>query len=94
MASDAGRTIPVRVGTSFTVELRSPGESFSEPTESGAKVLEALARSRSGAAAEGYYRALAPGRVQIRAVERPLCRRGRACPMFIRLWFVTVLVSR
>ena len=84
----------MRVGATFTLELRAPRRSFSEPRESGAKVLELIAASRSGSAAEAYYRALAPGRVVLRSVERPVCRPGRACPLFLVLWEVTVLVRR
>lgn len=92
MASEEGRTIPVRVGETFTVELRAPGKSFGDPVQSGTKSLQLIAASRSDAAAEAYYRALAPGRVLLRATERPICKRGRACPLFIELWRVTVLV--
>ncbi len=93
--ADEGRTITVHVGASFTLELRAAGRSFSEPTQSGAKALQTLARSRSGAAAEAYYRALAPGTAVLRSAERPLCRRGPvACPLYIVLWQVRVRVVR
>lgn len=91
-AAERYRTISVRVGATFTLELRAPRRSFSEPMESGAKVLELIGSSRSGGAAEAYYRALAPGSVELRSVERPVCRPGRACPLFLVLWEVTVLV--
>ncbi len=94
MADDDGRTITVRVGQSLTLELKARGRSFGEPTESGAKVLERIGASRSGSAAEAYYRAVGPGRVQLRALERPLCGRGRACPQFIELWQIQVRVVR
>jgi hypothetical protein len=92
-AADEGATIDVRVGETFTLELRAPRRSFSEPTQSGAKALELIGASRSGAAAEAYYRALAPGRVLLRSVERPLCRRRVACPQYLVLWQVQVLVG-
>jgi hypothetical protein len=93
-ANDEGRTITVRVGETFTLELKASGRSFGEPTESGAKALELIGASRSGSAAEAYYRAVSIGRIWLRAPERPLCRRGRACPMFIELWQVQVRVVR
>ncbi len=91
-AAERGRTITVRVGAIFTLDLRAPRRTFSEPSQSGAKVLELIAASRSASAAEASYRALAPGRAELRSVERPVCRPGRACPLFLVLWEVTVLV--
>jgi hypothetical protein len=93
-AADEGRTIAVRVGASFTVELRAPRRSFGPVSVSGAKALELIGASHSGAAAEAYYRALAPGRVVLRSAERPVCVRGRACPEFILLWQAYVLLTR
>lgn len=91
-AADRGRTITVSVGATLTVELRAPRRSFSRPTVSGAKVLALIGSSQSAGAAEAHYRALAPGRAVLRSVERPVCARGRACPEFLLLWQVSVLV--
>ena len=95
MAADNGRTFTLRAGATFTVELRARGRSFSEPTVSSARVLQTLARSRSGGAAEAYYRASAPGTVTIRATERPVCNRAArlACPQLVQLWQVRVRVT-
>jgi len=94
MAGDDGRTFTVRVGAHFTVELRAAHRTFTAPTESGAKVLELIGASHSGGAAEAYYRALAPGHALLRALERPVCTPGRACPDFVVLWEVQVHVVR
>ena len=94
MADDSGHTFTVRVGAYFTVELRAAHRTFSVPAVSGAKVLELVGSSHSGGAAEAYYRALAPGRVTLRAFERPQCTPGTACPDFILLWTVQVHVVR
>ena len=92
-AADANRTIVVHVGATFTVELRAPRHTFSEPVLSGAKALRLIAASRSGAAAEASYRAVAPGRVRLRSAERPVCRLHRACPLYVLLWQAEVLVK-
>ena len=94
MADDDGRTFTVRVGAYFTVELRAAHRTFSAPSESGAKALELIGASHSGGAAEAYYRALAPGHAVLRALERPVCTPGRACPDFVLLWEVQVHVVR
>ena len=94
VAAQGGRTVAARVGWTVTLALHAPGRVFAAPTRSGANVLRALAPARLlGGAVQVSYRAIAPGRALLRAAERPLCRAHRACPQFIALWQVTVLVS-
>jgi len=93
-AADDHHTVTVRVGQTFTVELQGARRTFSALTVSGEKVLERIGNSRSGAAAEGYYRAIAPGNATLHALERPICSHVEACPMFILLWRAQVHVVR
>ncbi|HMD51622.1 MAG TPA: hypothetical protein VKG62_02825, partial [Solirubrobacteraceae bacterium] len=75
--------------------LGAPARQFSAPRQYGGNVLQALGRPReSGSELIAGFRAVRPGTVQLRATERPVCRAGTACPDYLALWTLTVLVNR
>ncbi|MGA2453938.1 MAG: hypothetical protein ABSG93_10490 [Solirubrobacteraceae bacterium] len=92
--SDDNRTVTVGVGWTVDVQLRSPGLTWSVPTEPGSHLLRQVgAARRDGGAAQVAYTAIASGHTELRALERPLCAAGRACPQFIVLWQVRIHVT-
>lgn len=90
---DDGRTVSVGVGWAVVVDLRAPESVWSVPTEVGARLLRQVAVRRESDAVQVAYTARAPGRTELRSLQRPLCHPGRVCPQFIVLWQVRVHVS-
>jgi hypothetical protein len=93
-ASANGQTVVVGVGWRVGVDLQGSERAWSAPVEGGADLLRQVAGvRRDGGAVQVAYTAVAPGRTDLRATERPLCRPGRMCPQFILLWQVHIQVS-
>jgi len=80
-------------GWTVTLRLYSPAKRFSEPSERGARILRITAASRRGYSSQATYSAVKVGDTVLRAVERPICTPGRACPQFAQLWQVHVHVT-
>ena len=90
-----GHTVQLTVGWRLTLRLGAPGRRFSAPSQSGGEVLQALGPPRrSGNEVTAVFRAARPGTVQLRATERPVCRAGTPCPLYLALWTLTVRVNR
>ena len=90
-----GHTVQLRPGWTLTLRLGASGRTFGAPRQSGGNVLEALGRPhQSGSELIASFRAVRAGTAQLRATERPLCRPGTACPDYIALWTLTVVVKR
>ena len=90
-----GHTVRLRPGWTLTLRLGAPRRTFSAPRQYGGNVLETLGRThQSGSELIAGFRAVRPGTAQLRATERPVCRSGAACPDFIALWTLTVVVER
>lgn len=93
-SDDDGHTVTVAVGWTVGVDLRTPNSLWSVPSQSHARVLRQIgALRRSGGAVQVAYKAVAPGRTELRALERPACRPGQMCPQFILLWRLYVRVT-
>jgi hypothetical protein len=93
-ASDNGRTVAVAVGWTVEVDLRAPNSAWSDPMELGARLLRQRGEvGRAAGEVRVAYSARAPGKTELRAFERPLCRPARACPQFILVWLVHLRVS-
>ena len=89
-----GHTVRLKPGWTLTLRLGAPGRTFSAPRQYGGDVLETLGRThRSGSELIAGFRAVRAGTAQLRATERPVCRSGAACPDFIALWTLTVVVE-
>ncbi len=89
-----GHTVTLGVGWTVTLDLHAPNSAWSDPSELGARLLRQIgAVRRDGGTVEVTYRAVAPGRTGLRALERPVCPPTRACPQFILVWEVHVRVT-
>jgi hypothetical protein len=91
---DDDHTVTVALGWTVDVELRSTGLTWGAPSEPGRRLLHQVGAARldDGAAAVTYT-AVAPGHTELRALERPVCAAGRACPQFVVLWQVQIHVT-
>ncbi len=90
-ASSGGRTVTVGVGWTVTVELRGHERQWSALSQYGEQILRQLgAVKRQAGSVQAAYEAIAPGRTELRALERPVCLPGRICPQFILLWLLRV----
>ena len=93
-SSANGHEVEVKVGWTLAVDLHAPGMLWSDPVELGARLLREIGPvRRNGGAVEVRYRTVAPGRTDLRAFERPVCRPRRVCPQFIVVWEVHLRVS-
>jgi len=89
-----GQTVRLRPGWTLTLRLGAPGRKFGAPRQYGGNVLQTLGPAHeSGSELIARFRAVRRGRAQLRATERPVCRSGTACPDYIALWTLTVVVQ-
>jgi hypothetical protein len=94
-ASANERTIALGVGWTVEVVLSTPNGIWSGPVEQGPRLLRQLGEvRRAGGSASVAYRSASPGRTELRAFERPLCRPGRVCPQYILVWRLHIRVSK
>ena len=92
--SAGGHTVTVGVGWTVGINLHAPNSAWSGPSELGARLLRQIGGvRRGGGAVEVAYRAVAPGRTELRASERPVCPPARMCPQYILLWEVHIRVT-
>ncbi len=88
--ADNGHTISLRVGQTFLVALGNTLDwnvTVADPTIVSRVVNVLVVRG-----AQGLYRANAPGQTTLTATGRPICAPGQACPMFIQLVKVNLVV--
>jgi hypothetical protein len=89
-----GRTVAVGVGWVVEVDLYAPNSTWSDPVALAPRLLRQSGEVRRvDGGVSVAYRAIAPGKTELRAFERPLCRPARACPQFILVWLVHIRVS-
>jgi hypothetical protein len=92
--TDGGHTVHVRVGHTLQVTLGGPALRWSGLHQVGPVLLR-----RSGpivqhnGAIAATYRAVKAGHTTLRAGGAPTCNPGRACPQFVLLWQVRVVVG-
>jgi hypothetical protein len=92
--ADGGHRVHVVVGQTVTVELSGSSLRWSGLRQVGPDLL----RQRGATAARGgtltaSYVAKGVGRTALRASGAPQCARGKACPQFIVLWQVQVVIA-
>jgi hypothetical protein len=92
--SDGGHTVHVRVGEKLTVGLSGATLRWSGLAQVGPHLLrrDGSETHRSGGLAASFT-AAAKGRTELRASGAPICAPGEACPQFILLWQVKVVVG-
>lgn len=93
-AADGGRTARARVGQRVELVLATAGQRWGEPRLIGHALVAVGAPRRSGIGWTAAYRAVRPGTAAVQATEQPSCAKGVACPQYVLLWRVQVLVSR
>jgi hypothetical protein len=91
---DGGHSVHVKEGQTVTVGLGGSGLRWSGLRQVGPHLLHQRGATvvRSGALTASYV-ATGVGRTGLRASGAPTCARGKACPQFIVLWQVRVVVA-
>jgi hypothetical protein len=93
--ADGGHSVHVKPGETVTVELGDSGLRWSDLRQVGPRLLHQRgATVVGGGALVASYVAKGVGRTGLRASGAPICVPGRACPQFIVLWQVRVVVAR
>jgi hypothetical protein len=93
--ADGGHTVAVKVGQTLKVDLGGAGFRWSGLQQVGPHLLRRKGNvvARQGAITASYG-ARTVGRTELRASGAPACPTGQACPQFILLWQVRVMVQR
>jgi len=92
--ADGGHRVDVRVGQMVRVELGGSGLEWNDLHEVGPRLLrsDGAPRLRAGGITASYLAARA-GRTALQASGAPKCSPGQACPQFLLLWRVQVVVQ-
>ena len=92
--ADGGHSVHVRVGQTLMVVLNGSTLRWSGLREVGPRLLRAKgAVSHRGGGLTASYTAAKAGRTALRAGGAPKCSPGKACPQFLLLWQVRVVVG-
>jgi len=93
--ADGGHSVHVEPGQTVTVELGGSGLRWSDLHQVGPRLLHQRGATvvRGGSLVASYL-AKGVGRTGLRASGAPICAPGQACPQFIVLWQVRVVVAR
>jgi hypothetical protein len=91
--ADGGHSVRVARGQTVTVGLDGSDLRWSGLRQVGPHLLHQREKTvlRNGALMASYV-ATAAGRTELRAAGAPKCAPGQACPQFILLWQVRVLI--
>ena len=89
----SGQTVHVRVGQTVRVVLNGSTLKWSGLRQVGPKVLRLKSAVRRAGGLTASYVAAKPGRTVLRASGAPKCSPGKACPQFIVVWQVRVVVA-
>jgi hypothetical protein len=93
--ADGGHSVHVVVGQTVTVGLAGSGLRWSDLHQVGPHLLHPRrAAVVRGGTLTASYEATAAGRTELRASGAPTCAPGQACPQFILLWQVRVIIVR
>jgi hypothetical protein len=92
--TDGGHSVHVVVGQTVTVGLAGSGLRWSDLRQVGPHLLHPrrAAVERDGTLMASYV-ATAAGRTGLRASGAPNCAPGQACPQFILLWQVRIVIA-
>jgi hypothetical protein len=92
--ADGGHSVHVRVGQTLMVVLNGSTLRWSGLRQVGPLLLRAKgAVSHRGGGLTASYTAAKAGRTALRADGAPKCSPGKACPQFLLLWQVRVVVG-
>ncbi len=88
-----GHTVTAPVGWTVDISLHARDRTWSAPSEFGPRLLRQIGRvHRSVGGVEATYKAVALGRTELRALARPTCLPSQACPQFVLVWAVHLVV--
>jgi hypothetical protein len=92
--TDGGHSVPVKVGQTVTVDLDGSSLRWSDLHQVGPSLLRQRRAMvvRRGTLTASYV-AKGVGRTGLRATGAPQCAHGKACPLFIVLWQVNVVIA-
>jgi hypothetical protein len=93
--TDGGHSVHVVVGQTVTVGLAGSGLRWSDLRQVGPHLLHqhGAAKVRAGTLTASFVAATA-GQTALRASGAPNCPPGKACPQFILLWQVRLVIAR
>ena len=92
--TDGGHSVHVVVGQTVTVGLAGSGLRWSDLRQVGPHLLRQHGETAErGGTLTASYVAKAAGRTELRASGAPNCAPGEACPQFILLWQVRVVIA-
>jgi hypothetical protein len=93
--TDGGHSVHVVVGRTVTVVLAGSGLRWSDLRQVGPHLLHQRGATvvRGGTLTASFVAATA-GRTALQASGAPNCPPGKACPQFILLWQVRVIIAR
>jgi hypothetical protein len=91
--ADSGHTVHVRVGQTVTVALNGSTLKWSGLRQVGRTVLRFKSAVSHGGGLTASYTGAKIGRTTLRASGAPKCSPGKACPQFIVVWQVRVVVG-
>jgi hypothetical protein len=92
--ADSGRTIRVRLAQTVKVIVSETGLDWSKLREIGPQLLRPDSLSPQGAGElAASYKAVGVGRTTLQATGAPICAPGKACPQFLLLWRVAIIVT-
>jgi hypothetical protein len=92
--ADGGKLERLHLHATLHVTLGGSGLVWSALKEIGPIVLHETGATASGARQlNDAYRAIAKGRTTLQATASPRCVAGQACPEFVLLWRVQVVVT-
>jgi hypothetical protein len=91
--ADGGRAVPVRIGQTVRVALSGSTLRWGGLRQVGPALLHRNGgvRQRAGGLTASYT-AVKAGRTTLRASGAPKCSPGKACPQFILVWQVHLVV--
>jgi hypothetical protein len=91
---DNGRSVHVRDGQTLRVVLSEAGLTWSALEETGPRLLRPIgAVAQNAGSLTASYKAVRVGRTGLQATGAPKCQAGQACPQFLLLWRLQVVVS-
>jgi hypothetical protein len=91
--ADSGHTVHVRVGQTVMVALNGSTLKWSGLRQVGPTVLRFKNAVSHAGGLTASYAAAKSGRTELRASGAPKCSPGKACPQFIVVWQVRVVVG-
>jgi hypothetical protein len=92
--ADSGQSVHLRVGQTLEVVLGGTALRWSGLHQRGPHILRQKGNvNAQGGEIAAVFTAVKAGRTTLQAGGAPKCSPGQACPMFVLLWQVRVLVG-